>query len=82
MPGELSVKVRVDVADPEIEAGERLAVSPLLGVTVAERLTVPAKPKRFVSEIVDDPVFVLRIILEAGFAFRKKSCTFTVTAAV
>ena len=61
--------------------GLRLQVSPA-GETVDVRATVPVKPFRGATVIVDDAVAPARTVTLVGLAVTVKSMTVTVTVAV
>ena len=51
MPAE-PLQERVEVCDPLIMAGVRVQLSPVVGETAKDRLTMPVNPLRLLSEIV------------------------------
>jgi hypothetical protein len=76
-----TVIVSVDLPEVAIEVGEKLVVNPL-GEEDAESDTVPVKPLRALTVIVEVPEYPLLIISDVGEAEIEKSgvvtCTFTV----
>jgi len=74
--------VRVDFPAVEINVGLRLAVNPV--GAVADSVTVPVKPLRGVTVIVEVPEFPLLMLRDVGDADSEKSglVTWTVTVMV
>jgi len=64
---------KVEVPDPVTLVGVRVHVRPVEGATVAARLTVPLKPFRAVTVIVEVPEAPARIVTVVGLAAMVKS---------
>ncbi len=73
MPFSEPITVRVLEPDIIILVGLREAVSPVDGLTVAVRLTVPLNPLMGVMVIVEVPVPPTDMVNEAGLAVMVKS---------
>jgi len=67
------------VPEPVRLEGVRIQVRPVLGATVAARVTVPANPLSAVTVIVEVPLTPARTVTPVGFAAIVKSCTVYVT---
>jgi len=75
------VQDKVDVPEPVTLVGVRVQVRPVVGETVAVRLTTPLKPWSAVIVIVEVPAVPALVATEAGLAAIVKSWTVTVTVA-
>ena len=73
---------RVEVPEPVTLVGVRVQVRPVVGDTVAVRLTTPVKPWRAVIVIVEVPAVPAFVETAVGLADMVKSWTVTVTVAV
>jgi hypothetical protein len=67
------VQERVEVPEPLTLVGVRVHVRPVAGDTAAVRLTVPVKPWRAVTVIVDVPAVPASVATEVGLADIVKS---------
>ena len=73
MPAAEAVTVRVLVPDIVMVLGLSVAVSPVDGLTVAVRLTVPLNPPLGVMVIVEVPDPPTAMLIEVGLAVMEKS---------
>jgi hypothetical protein len=65
----------VEVPEPVMLVGVRVHVRPVVGDTVAVRLTTPLKPCNAVTVMVEVPDAPARIVTLVGLAAIVKSCT-------
>jgi hypothetical protein len=66
---------RVEVPEPVTLDGVSVQLSPVVGDTVAVRLTTPLKPWRAVTVIVEVPAVPALVETDVGLAATAKSCT-------
>jgi hypothetical protein len=67
------VHERVDVPEPVTLVGVRVQVSPVAGLTLDVKLTIPLKPPRAVMVIVEVPATLALTVTVVGLAEMVKS---------
>lgn len=75
MPATVAVHDRVEVPEPVTLVGVRVHVSPVVGLMVEVRLTMPAKPLTAVTVIVEVPGVPTFTLTLVGLAAIVKSWT-------
>jgi hypothetical protein len=66
---------RVEVPEPATLVGVRVQVSPVVGLMLDAMFTIPLKPLRAVTVIVEVPPAPALTVTVVGFAKMVKSCT-------